>query len=217
MNELNTRLQGKGTFAHSTEGIQGEAKTVFSPAQSEYHNTLSNTRNYGTTDDVNSEVHQYDICTRQWICSSDFQKLAAEFDILSSRLQLTLKRRRMLYSWNWLICTVTIYSLYRWLNMRLRYWISNPDRQGLHFPISSPPTGEVAHPWYFCFRPSLFWSSLLDILVLDLRYFELFIVSQMQACHFKILISYIRIRWRLCACMPPRLNNSLLLLTIPYF
>ena len=40
----------------------------------------------------------------------------------------------------------TIYSLHRWINTRLRYWFSNPARQGLHFPISGPPTGEVAHP-----------------------------------------------------------------------
>ena len=43
-------------FEHMNElnkGIQGKAKTVFSPAQSEYHNTLWNTCNYGSANDTN--------------------------------------------------------------------------------------------------------------------------------------------------------------------
>ena len=37
----------------NSEGIQGKAKTVFSPAQSKQHNALCNTCNYGTANDVN--------------------------------------------------------------------------------------------------------------------------------------------------------------------
>ena len=106
MNELNTKLQGKGTFAHemytTVKAFRVKLKLFsrqFSQNITTHFATLATTAQpMMSTEKYTNMISALDNEFGRRF--ADFQKLAAEFDILSSRLQLTLKKRRMLFSWN---------------------------------------------------------------------------------------------------------------------
>ena len=103
MNELNTKLHWKSSFAHEMYSIVKAFRVklkLFSRHLSQNITTRFATLATTAQSMVSTEKYTNMISTLDKEFGrrlADFQKLAVEFDILSSPFTLTLKKRRMLY------------------------------------------------------------------------------------------------------------------------
>ena len=113
MNELNTIFLGKGCYAHKMCSIKKAFRVKFKLFS--WQISQNNRKQVATTEQPMMSMEKYTsmiftLGNKFRPCFADFQKLGAEFDIVSSSFATDFEKYLMLYSWNWLICSVTLPS-----------------------------------------------------------------------------------------------------------